>query len=423
MKTLILMIYTLFLLSFAGEVSADEMISVRLKNYIGDTPELSFRMKGEYVTLDPILKLKEGRTYTLSLKGGKMFLHYGKTKMELNGPLMLYPYAYDDKHLLYINGRPYMGAIEFKIEDQKNIRPVNQLLLEDYLTGVVPFEVFPDWNIEALKAQTLAARTYTITQLHSELDDTTQYQVYGGYNQFDKTKRAVMETKGEIITFKNKPISAFYSSSNGGMTENNQNVWGGKPSPYFPIKHDPYDPIQPWDFTLNKTQIDSDKIKWNDPNCWNKLKETDRDITSSIEKWLNRNGYPGEIKILGIPFFEIDKGKHESQRSLYGSIQIELMRKLIDGTILFEKVSLNHVELKRIRPMIGGVHFRSYLISSFDRNPSSYKVTGKGNGHGVGMSQWGANEMAEKGKTYKQIIGYYYPGTQVKVTEPFPKSK
>jgi SpoIID/LytB domain protein len=412
MKTLILMLFTLF---FADEVLADEMVSVRLKNYIGNTSHLSIRFKGDYLTLDPTLKLKEGGQYTLSSKRGKLFLKHGKSTTEIKSPFILYPDAYDEEHLLSIDGRPYMGAMVFDIEKEKNIRPVNQILVEDYLKGVVPFEVFPDWNIEALKAQTLAARTYTITHTNTELDDTTFYQVYGGYNEFDQAKRAVIETKGEIITSKDQPISAFYSASNGGMTESNEHVWGGKPSPYFPIKQDPYDPIQPWNFTLNKTQIEWDKIKWNKSNWWGKLKEKDSEMASSMKNWLNKNGYEGDMKILSIPLFAIDPVKNESQRSLKGSIQVEFMRRLIDGTILFEKVSLDHVELNRIRPMIGGGTFKSYLISSFEKTPASYTVSGKGNGHGVGMSQWGASEMAEKGKTYKEIIVHYYPGTQVKI--------
>jgi stage II sporulation protein D len=409
MKTLILII---FLLSFAPEAMAEEMISVRLKNYIGDTSHLSVRVKGDYVTLDPSLKVNEGKKYKLSLKRGKLLLKHGRSKTEIDGPVILYPDAYDEEHLIYINGRPYMGAVEFNVEKRKNIRPVNQLPLEDYLKGVVPFEVFPDWNIEALKAQTLAARTYMVTHQSPQLDDTIQYQVYGGYNKFENAKRAVTETKGEIITFKDQPISAFYSASNGGMTENNEHVWGGQPSPYFPIKQDPYDPIQPWDFTFKKTQI---KLgKWDE---WDDLKEKNGKITSSIKKWLNRNGYEGDIKILSIPLFAIDPVKNKSNRSIKGSIQVEFMRRLIDGTILFEQVSLDHVDLKNIRPMIGGGYFKSYLISSFETNPTSYTVKGKGNGHGVGMSQWGASEMAEKGKTYKEIIDHYYPGTQVKVQE------
>ena len=133
-----------------------------------------------------------------------------------------------------------------------------------------------------------------------------------------------------------------------------------------------------------------------------------------------RNGYEGKIKILSIPYFAIEPVKNESQRSLKGSIQIEFMRRLIDNTILFEKVTLDNVALTNIRPLIGGAQFRSYLISSFEVNPTSYKVNGKGNGHGVGLSQWGANEMAEKGKTYKEIIGHYYPGTQVEINATSP---
>lgn len=417
MKNLILMTFIFLLLSFTGEVQAEEMISVKLKNYIENTSNLSFYIKGDYLSLDPSLILNEGAEYTLSIKKGKMFLSYGKSKTKIESPFVLYPNVYDEDHLIYIEGRPYLGAVEFNIEEDKNIRPVNHILLEDYLKGVVPFEVFPEWDMEALKAQCLAARTYTITRMNSILDDTIHYQVYGGYNRFDRTKRAVNETKGEIITFKGKPISAFYSASNGGVTESNKNVWGGKPSPYFPIKEDPYDPIKPWNFTLNKTQIDLDEIEWKRSNDWDQLKESDDKITSSIKKWLNQNGYVGEIKILSIPLFEIDKVKNESQRSLKGSIQIEFMRRLVDGTILFEKVSLNHVDLKKIRPIIGGAKFKSYLIHSFENNPTSYIVSGKGHGHGVGMSQWGANEMAENGKTYKEIIGHYYPGTQVTVTK------
>lgn len=418
MKMLTLMITTYLFLSFTAIVSAEEMISVRLKNYIGNTSKISFRLQGDYLNFDPAIKLSEGNEYTLSIKKGKMILQKGKFKTEIHQPFILYPYSYDEKHLVYINGRPYMGAIEFHIEEDNNIRPVNQLLLEDYLMGVVPFEVFPDWNIEALKAQTLAARTYTITHLNSKLDDTTHYQVYGGYNQFAKTKRAVMETKGEIITFNDKPINAFYSASNGGMTESDQHVWGGEPSPYFPIKQDPYDPIQPWNFTLNKEQVIWNDIEWNDSNWWGKLKEKDEVITSSIKNWLNGNGYEGDIKILSFPLFVIDKIKNESNRSMKGSIEIEFMRRLIDGTILFEKVSLHNVELKRIRPMIGGSSFKSYLVASIEASPTSYKVSGMGHGHGVGMSQWGANEMAEKGKNYKEIVEHYYPGTQVTNTIP-----
>ncbi|MCU9613803.1 SpoIID/LytB domain-containing protein [Caldibacillus lycopersici] len=415
MKTLTLIIFTFLSLTFANEVFADEMISVRLKNYIGNTSKISFHFRSDYLTLDPTVTLKDGVDYTLTLKNGKLFLQFGKTITEVAEPFILYPADYDEEHLLFLEDRPYLGAIEFHIEDGKYIRPINQLLLEDYLMGVVPFEVYPSWGLEALKAQTLAARTYTVTHQSSNLDDTTHYQVYGGYNTFEKTKQAVKETNGEIITFKGKPINAYYSASNGGMTESNRNVWGGKQSSYFPIKQDPYDPVILWDFSLKKTQIDLDEINWSKSNWWEELQEKDVEITSTMKNWLNQHGYPGDIKILSIPTFVIAKDKNEAQRSLEGSIEITLIRKVMDDFIFFEKVSFHHVPLKKIRPLIGASYFKSYLISSFENEPSAYNISGKGNGHGVGMSQWGANVMAEAGKTYKEIIDHYYPGTEVKL--------
>lgn len=415
MKILKPFILIILLLTCANDAVAEELITVKLKNYLGDTSQIRLRLKGEYFTLDPTLNLTEGVDYTLFIQGKKLILQHGKEKMTVTKPFILTPKGYDEEHLLYIDDRPYMGAFEFQIDKENYIRPVNQLLLEDYLKGVVPFEVFPEWDIEALKAQTLAARTYTLLHKDAELDDTIHYQVYGGYNQFTKTKKAVNETKGEIITFKNKPISTFYSASNGGITESNKNVWGGAPTPYFPVKRDPYDPVQPWTFTIHKIQIDIDRINWNEPNWWDQLEEKDMDITSAMKNWLQRNGYTGDIKILSIPHFAIENGKNESSRSVKGSLQIEFMRRLFDRTILFEKLSYHDVELKKIRPIIGGAHFKSYLISSFEVHPTSYTISGKGNGHGVGMSQWGASKMAEQGKTYKEILEHYYPGTEIKV--------
>lgn len=416
MKTLILTISICLCVVFAGEVSAEDMISVRLKNYIGNTSKISFKLQGDYLTLDPSLQLNEGETYTLSLKNGKMYLRSGHSKIEIEQPFVLYPYTYDDKHLVSVNGKPYMGAIEFQVEKGKNIRPINQLLLEDYLTGVVPFEVYPDWHLDALKAQTLAARTYTITHKTAKLDDTTHYQVYGGYNQFTQTTKAVKETAGEIITYEDKPINAYYSASNGGITETDEHVWGGKPSPYFSIKEDPYDPIQPWNFTLHKTQINWEGIQWDHSNWWDELQEKDEVISSNMKKWLNDQGYTGDIKILNIPLLQIDDTLNESQRSLKGSIEFEFMQRLIDGTILFDKISLIDVELKKIRPIIGAASFKSYLVTSFESGEASYQISGKGHGHGVGMSQWGANEMAKKGKNYQEIIKHYYTGTSIKST-------
>ncbi|WP_377558987.1 SpoIID/LytB domain-containing protein [Ornithinibacillus salinisoli] len=399
---------------FPTNSNADEMVTVKLVNYVGNTSELDIKIAGDYFTFDPTLQLKEGVNYTLSVQRGSLYLKEGKAKKQkISGPFILIPASESEGQQVHVNDRPYLGAMEFTIEEDKFIRPINQLPLEDYLKGVVPFEVFSSWGMETLKAQTLAARTYAVSKINQIIDDTIRFQVYGGYSWDESTTKAVEETKGEVITFHNRLIETFYSASNGGVTENNANVWGGNPLKYFPVKEDPYDPTHPWEFKLHQLQIDLDEIMWDLQNWWESLEEKDKEITQSMRNWLNNNGYPGEIKILSIPKFELSNETFESGRSEKGSITIEFMQRLLEGTVLFQKLELKDVNLNRIRPMIGGTIFKSYLIDSLEVNKEQYTMKGRGYGHGVGMSQWGAHYMAEQGKKYKEIVNYYYPGTTI----------
>ncbi|MBM7663455.1 SpoIID/LytB domain protein [Bacillus mesophilus] len=394
-------------------VKAEEMVKVKLQNYIGETPKVTLELKGDYVTLDPTLTLIEGTEYGLVVKKGRLYLIGGGEEQLVNGTLALVPRSYDENHVISINERPYLGAFEFQVENGIYIRPVNQLPLEDYLKGVVPFEVFPSWGIETLKAQALAARTYAVSHLKADMNDTIQYQVYAGYDWKSSTTKAVEETKGEVITFGNSLIDAFYSASNGGMTENNVNVWGGKSISYYPIKADPYDPVNPWEFKLKRSQIELNEVEWDMANSWEDLVEQDTEITDKMKKWLARNGYSGDIKIVSIPSFQLSESRLKSERSLRGSISIQFLQRIIDGTVLYNELKLEDVNLNKIRPMIGGTLFKSYLIDSLDFNGEYYSMKGRGYGHGVGMSQWGAHFMGEEGKNYKEILQFYFPGTEI----------
>lgn len=417
MRYLTLFLLSMFIFVLPNKSNAEDLISVKLVQHVGESSEIDFQVQGNYMTLDPMLDLEEGVKYRLEVDDGTMYLTTNEKgeRQKLNMPLILYPQMYDNEHIIFINDRPYLGAIEFKIEDNQYIRPVNQLPLEDYLKGVVPFEVYPSWGIETLKAQALAARTYAISHMDDEdLNDTISYQVYGGYTWSDKATTAVEETSGEVLTYNNKLIDAFYSASNGGYTENNANVWGGKEMSYFPIKKDPYDPIEPWEFTLNETQINLDSVNWDRANWWDKAKEKNTEITASIKKGLTKQGFTGDIKIISIPSFELSNKKLPSKRSVQGSISVEFMERLMEGTVLYHQFVLENVNLNQIRPLIGGSRFKSYFIDSLSFDGEKYRMEGRGYGHGVGMSQWGAHYMAESGKTYKEILQFYYPNTSVK---------
>ncbi|MFB4169978.1 SpoIID/LytB domain-containing protein [Virgibacillus sp. JSM 102003] len=414
MRYLLLFFITIILFMFPESLKADEMITVKLVNYIDNRSELNFQFKGEYYTLDPILSLQEGVNYSLTAtKNNDLILKGGGKTLRIKESLVLIPSKYDYAHRINVNDRAYLGAMEFLIEDKKFIRPVNQLPLEDYLKGVVPNEVFPSWGLETLKAQTLAARTYAATHTSEIIDDTIRYQVYGGYTWYKNSTKAVEETRGEVITYQNKPINAFYSASNGGITENNAHVWDGKSLPYLPVKKDPYDPIHPWKFNLHAVQIPLNTINWDKPLWWKETVEKNQDITSSMKSWLQRNGYPGDIKILSIPHFELSNKRHESERRIKGSITIQFLHRLAEGTILFEQLVLDDVAIDHIRPLIGGTIFKSYLVDSLEKSEGTYTMKGRGFGHGVGMSQWGAHIMGQRGNSYKEIIQFYYPGTSI----------
>lgn len=413
MKKIIFVSFIVFVFMCPSVSKAEEMVTVRLVNYIGDTSELTIQLIGEHFLLDPTLQLKEGVNYKLKVKNGKITIKGASEVYVFNGSFALIPQKYNEDHQIIINDRPYIGAMEFIIENHNYIRPVNQLPLEDYLKGVIPLEVFPSWDIEALKAQSLAARTYAVSHLSETMDDTTFYQVYGGYVWNQRTTKAVEETKDEVITYKNQLIEAFYSASNGGMTESNVNVWGGQSMSFYPVKKDPYDPIHPWSYHLQRTQVNLEEIEWSNSNWWDSLIEEKDPIITSIKKWINRQGYPGDIIILSIPTFELSSNQFSSKRSVKGSVEVEFLQRLSDGTVLFGKISLLDVNLNRIRPMIGGNIFKSYLIDSLEFNNGKYTMKGRGYGHGVGMSQWGASKMGESGKTYKEIIEFYFPGTHI----------
>ncbi|QDP39488.1 SpoIID/LytB domain-containing protein [Radiobacillus deserti] len=418
MKNLLLLLSTILICLFPITIHAENMMTVKLTNYIENPSKLKIEFKGDYKSLDPTLTIKEGVAYQLTMKKGSLVLKGKKEKHTFQDSLILIPDKYDENHILYINDRPYLGAMEFRAEEDNTIRPVNQLPLEDYLKGVVPFEVYPTWDLEALKAQALAARTYAASHINEEINDTISYQVYGGYTWKEKTTKAVEETKGEVITHKGKLIEAFFSASNGGVTESNKNVWGGKAQSYFPIKKDPYDPIEPWEFTLHRTQIDLNTIDWDAFDWWDALQEKDKDISESMKRYLKGKGYSGDLKILAIPKFELAEKQLSSERSVKGSLTVEFMERLFDGTVLFHRYNLTNVNLNKIRPMIGGTIFKSYLIDSLEADKESYTMKGRGFGHGVGMSQWGAQGMAESGKSYREIIQFYYPGTKI---TPFDK--
>ncbi len=129
--------------------------------------------------------------------------------------------------------------------------------LRNYLKGVVPNEMPALWHMEAVKAQTIAARTYALRNQSRVIDDTVSYQVYGGAEGHPNSNKAISETTGIVLKYNNSLVDAVFSSSNGGVTELNSNAWATSQTlPYFAIEEDPFDPKTKWEINIDKQQID-----------------------------------------------------------------------------------------------------------------------------------------------------------------------
>lgn len=240
--------------------------------------------------------------------------------------------------------------------------------IESYLEGVISSEMSPAFEMEALKAQCVAARTFVV-QRGYEVDDTTNTQVYRDDKQLKdiwkdnydvyhkKIQQAVQETTGEILTYKGKPISALFFSSSCGKTANAQEYWGNK-VPYL-------------------VSVDS---------SWDKQSEEyEKSITMSKQEFSTALGFQNTVQEIEEPI-RYDSGYVK---------EIRIDRIVFTGREVREKLNL-----------------RSSCFT-IKESKDNVVITTKGYGHGVGMSQIGAQAMAEKGKSYKQILSHYYPKTKI----------
>lgn len=274
-----------------------------------------------------------------------------------------------------INNRPYRGIAELSYMD-RGVLVVNQLPLEDYLVGLINCEISSAWPIEAVKAQAVIARTYALNRkaLRSKafyhLESSVIDQVYeGSLIEDSRAKRAVSETEGEVLTYGGAVIQAFYHSACGGKTEAAVNVWGA-PVPYLKGVDCQYCLIAPssaWEQKLPLAEIED------------KLRAAGNIISGLSDIRGGTQNSRGRLKQV---FLVASKGSF----SLTGD---------------------------QFRKVIGyGVIKSTRFTVKVSNGEASF--SGVGNGHGVGLCQWGAKQRAIDGFSYREILSYYYPGTALK---------
>ena len=270
-----------------------------------------------------------------------------------------------------LNNRPYRGSL-YIVLDKGLLTVVNSLALEDYLFGLINHEISSKWPLDAVKAQAIAARTYAYIKIKSNkgrpyhLESSVSDQVYGGsVLEDERAKRAVNETKGEILYYGNELARTFYHSSCGGKTESAENVWG-RDFPYLKTVDGEFCSDAPNYFWIYETTLDS------------------------IHATMKENGY-----------------------SFMKNHDIRVIERSESGRVLSIIIAGVKLSGTKFRQMIGYGTIKSTMFK-LEINGSSVTFSGSGSGHGVGMCQWGAKGMAGEGYSYRQILDHYYPGTKVK---------
>ncbi|MFQ6066769.1 MAG: SpoIID/LytB domain-containing protein [bacterium] len=285
-----------------------------------------------------------------------------------------------DSSLCLANGRRYRGSLLIK-QEGRFLEVINELPLEEYLYGVIKWEISPDWPPVAVAAQAIAARTYALKKLEAPLPKNQDYhllsteddQVYGGVESEDPRSRiSVDSTRGQVVIYERQLINAYYSACCGGYTASSADVWG-ETFPYLQARADPFckdSPYHDW-----KWKVEAEKLR----------------------KILREAGSPlGKLYRIQPVSFD------QSGRVKQLRIQYRGGEKYLKGS--------------EFRRLVGFDRIKSTLfkvVLSVRRHARYFVFTGRGSGHGVGMCQWGAKAMAEKGYSTREILQFYYPGTSI----------
>ena len=252
---------------------------------------------------------------------------------------------------------------------------VKNMPLESYLEGVVAAEMEPSWPLPALEAQAIVARTFTLRKMQdggvptrgtNASTNPKEFQAYNAAKVNDRVKQAVANTRGQVLLYGGKPINAWFHASSGGVTASAVEGLGYKKesTPYvIPVNDVPAEPPHPWTHTFSNSEVSA------------AASQVGVNVGHVTSIKIGKKGPSGRAETLTI------NGKD--------------------------------VPAPAFRIAIGDSLMKSTLLDEVRMDGDSIFMKGRGYGHGVGMSQWGAWMMAQRGKSAKDILDYYYRGVRL----------
>lgn len=278
--------------------------------------------------------------------------------------------------------KPFVAPKAYKPEPTISVyladkNKVENMKIEDYILGVVGGEVKNYWPQQVLEAQAIIARTFTLKKMSEgktahgtdASTDPKEFQAYNPSNVNDNIRKAVRATRGEVIMYGGKYINAYFHSYSGGKTATAKEGlnFTKEPTPYLTVIKD---------YPTNEKSV----LAWS--NTFTK---------DEIKNALQKMGYNvNDIK------------------------SIDIVKKGPSGRVETFKIGGILVNGPELRLALNPDKFRSTLITDIKSTENGFVISGRGWGHGVGMSQWGANTMAKRGASAEDIIKYYFKGITIK---------
>ena len=441
----------ILIMAVAFPASADTPSSIRVylrRLQVEDT--LRVTVKGQYATQDGRLSFSDGAKLVVVLRGDQLVLHTGQTAVVMGSSIKLVRCQSETPGYLLLNDGTGMYEGDLSLDIVENaIRPILTINVEDYLLGVVPFEMGDSFPLEALKAQAVTARTYALRKSGSsgayDVEDTTNDQAYRGRTTSSPlSEQAVTETKGLCGVYRGALASCFYSASNGGQTELGQHVWPTDAPDaygYMDMRDDPYD-------LENRNSVVKRYTLQKKPGEKGIGEALHQALTAAMGEQLSALGVEADgelVRFDEIQSVEAVTPKYDGDSRLMTELRFTVKISVRDYTFrqtpspqlaasstphadetpaptatpafspyrkVKEAVTVTlpiFTEAERAMGLSINVS-QNELITVSDIG-SAFLIESRRFGHGVGMSQRGAEQMARQyGMTYEQILAFYYPG-------------
>lgn len=379
---------------------------INVKLSVGETTSVRLDLCGAYYVAENMRAVvgseSSPRAAAVTVEGGKITLSSGGSTVYRGSEITLMRVNYNESAgwlQLFCSGnaneRKYLGNLVFRINADGTLRVINNIPTAHYLYGIVPYEMSESCPIESLKCQAVASKTYafgfTMPGDDYDITDSFNYQGYRGYKPgYEKCMRACLETAGVILSVDNEIPLAFYGATNGGETALPSHLFG-------------YDSLDP----LYEIRLDDIDFYEANPACRQALEITygeisDNEAFNALLRKEAKKIVGSSVRLISILETDVNTPKFENCERNMANVDVRILVGTGSGE---QEVSFG---FSADRLKAEGVFTKNYKMYWGEPTSTGYNIYFCRYGHGLGMSQYGAQARAREGQTYQQVLKFYY---------------